>query len=151
MMSSLFPGCHRWAAWVTAVIHQWRLINQKCQHHLLLHHAVTMVTRGGGRLRSTSALPLVLGHSRPMPISASQCQFELAGLYIIMDGLLSQVAKFPIWSQWRKVETVKQLHFNENQGWYKMLRIITLRESDLFACLFWLWILLDRVLYFIVG
>lgn len=53
----------------------------------------------GDSPRSTSALPLVLGHSWPMPISASQCHFELARLYIIMDGRLSQVAKFPIWNE----------------------------------------------------
>lgn len=33
---------------VTAVIHQRRLINQKCQQHLLLSPPVTVATSGGG-------------------------------------------------------------------------------------------------------
>lgn len=76
---------------VTAVIHQWRLINQKCQQHLLLSRPVAVETSGGRGLRSTSVLSPVLGHSRSMPISASQCQFEMAGSYFIIEDY------FPKW------------------------------------------------------
>lgn len=69
-MSSLFPGCHRWVVWVTAVIHQWQFINQKCQQRLLLQHAVTMETRGGDGW-------IYLGFAlcdRSLEAHANQCQ-----------------------------------------------------------------------------
>lgn len=76
---------------VTAVIHQWRLINQKCQQHLLLSPPVTVVTSRGGGPWSTSVLSPEFGHSRLMPISASQCQFELVGSYFLIGDY------FPKW------------------------------------------------------
>lgn len=70
-MLSLFLGCHHRAAWVTAVIYQWRLIYQKCQQHLLLHHAVTMETRGGGQPEIyLSFAPC----ARSLMAHANQCQ-----------------------------------------------------------------------------
>lgn len=69
---------------VTAVIHQRRLINQKCQQHLLLSPPITIVTSRGGGARSTSVLSPEPGHSRLMPISASRCQFELVGSYFMI-------------------------------------------------------------------
>lgn len=59
---------------VTAVIHQWQLINQKCQQHLLLHHAVTMVTRGGEHCGVPQLCPLRLVTQDPcqsVPVNAS--------------------------------------------------------------------------------
>lgn len=50
-----------------------------------------METSGGRGPRSTSVLSPVLGHSRFMPISASQCQFEMAGSYLIIEDY------FPKW------------------------------------------------------
>lgn len=102
---------------VTAVIHQWRLINQKCQQHLLLSRPVAVETSGGRGLRSTSVLSPVLGHSRSMPISASQCQFEMAGSYFIIEDYFSQVATFHLWSKREKIEAVKHLH--EYPCWFK--------------------------------
>lgn len=70
-MLSLFLGCHHRAAWVAAVIYQWRLIYQKCQQHLLLHHAVTMETRGGGQPEIyLSFAPC----ARSLMAHANQCQ-----------------------------------------------------------------------------
>lgn len=116
--------CLAWyeAVGVTAVIHQCRLINQKCQQH-----TVAMVTEGVGQLRSTSVLPCVLGYLMPMPISASQCQFELAGPYIIIEGLV-----IPKWQNslkqldGRKMKTVKHGHFHtNNMPCYKVIYILT--------------------------
>lgn len=70
---------------VTAVIHQWRLINQKCQQHLLLSCPVAVVTSGGRGPRSTLVLSPVVGQSTLMPISASHCQFGVAGSYFIKE------------------------------------------------------------------
>lgn len=78
-----FPGCHRWAAWVTAVIHQWRLINQKCQQHLLLHHAVTMVTRGGDGWDLPQLCPL-------LSVTQGPCQSVPVNATLNWQGYISQ-------------------------------------------------------------
>lgn len=92
IMSPLCPSCHPWAAaeWQRSST-QWRLIYQKCQQHLLLSPPVTAVTSGGGGPRSTSVLSPELGHSRLVPIGASQCQFELVGSYSMIGDC------FPKW------------------------------------------------------
>lgn len=56
---------------VTAVIHQWRLINQKCQQHLLLSWPVAVVTGGGRGPRSTLVF---VSCSWSVKTHANQCQ-----------------------------------------------------------------------------
>lgn len=100
---------------VTAVIHQWRLINQKCQQHLLLSHPVAVETSGGRGPRSTSVLSPVLGHSRSMPISASQCQFEMAGSYFIIEDYFP---KWPLFTYGASERTLR-LSNTECPCWFK--------------------------------
>lgn len=100
---------------VTAVIHQWRLINQKCQQHLLLSHPVAVETIGGRGPRSTSVLSPVLGHSRSMPISASQCQFEMAGSYFIIEDYFP---KWPLFTYGASERTLR-LSNTECPCWFK--------------------------------
>lgn len=82
IMSPLFPSCHPWAAaeWQRSSTNEGSLIKSASKTYycpLLLPWQPVEE----GEPRSTSVLSPELGHSRLMPISASQCWFELVGSY----------------------------------------------------------------------